>query len=64
MNVLKRFSVIIMKKETKRALRKNPNLTVIEFLSAPHKLEIIWLVVIIVLALLLLLVMIALLGGL
>lgn len=64
MNVLQRFSFNIMMKEMKRALRKNPNLTVNEFFSAPHKLEIIWLVVIMALALLLLLVMIALLGAL
>lgn len=64
MNLLQRFSFFIMKKKMKRALRKNPDLMVSEFLSAPHKLEIIWLIVIIVLALLLLLVMITLLGGL
>ncbi len=64
MNLLQRFSFFIMKKKMNRSLRKNPNLTVNEFLSAPHKVEIIWLIVIIALALLLLLVMIALLGGL
>jgi hypothetical protein len=64
LNLPQRIAFAIMKKKMKKAVRKNQDITVGEYLTTLKKLEMIWLIVVLVLALLLLVVILALLGAL